>query len=56
MESTLINSRCHWVCLQFMIVVFPDYTHYFCCTKASYNGINERLWLYIRQEIVYSSE
>ena len=22
-----------WVCLQFVIVVFPDYTHYFTCRK-----------------------
>ena len=21
-----------WVCLQFVIEVFPDHTHYFCCS------------------------
>ena len=25
-----------WVCLRFMIVVFPDHTHYFCPRKRHY--------------------
>ena len=25
-----------WVCLQFMIVVFPDHTHYFSCVNQFY--------------------
>ena len=25
-----------WVCLQFVIVVFPDHTHYFCSLVLSF--------------------
>ena len=29
-----------WVCLQFVIVVFPDHTHYFCSNSALAFAIN----------------
>ena len=31
-----------WVCLQFVIVVFPDHTHYFCTSRMGWLGNVER--------------
>ena len=30
-----------WVCLQFMIVVFPDHTHYFSCQIKNRGHLND---------------
>ena len=37
-----------WVCLRFVIVVFPDHTHYFCYfSKNSLNSILSSEWHYV---------
>ena len=34
-----------WVCLQFVIVVFPDHTHYFCNFLESREKIKKKYFV-----------
>ena len=42
-----------WVCLQFVIVVFPDHTHYFGVFRS---GLNQPVYLQRRKSIVIEHE
>ena len=41
------------VCLQFVTVLFPDHTHYFCCVARTIHYAQKRILLFSREPKSY---
>ena len=42
-----------WGCLRFVIVVFPDHTHYFCCRYGKQNNASVNTFIYASFSLKY---
>ena len=42
-----------WGCLRFVIVVFPDHTHYFCCMHGKQNNASVNTFRYASFSLKY---